>query len=67
MVALNKDHLRRLLREYDDYYNADRVHTELRDSPRGRAAAGRASSTAEIIGIPKVGGLHHRYGWRDAA
>jgi len=67
VIVLNEDHLRRLLREYVDYYNANRVHTELRDSPQVRAAVSRPSSTAEVVGIPKVGGLHHRYEWRDAA
>jgi hypothetical protein len=67
VIVLNEDHLRRLLREYVEYYNADRVHTELRDSPRGRAAVCRPSSTVQVVGIPKVGGLHHRYEWRDAA
>ena len=67
VIVLNEDHLRRLLGEYVDYYNADRVHTKLRDSPRNRAAVGRPSSTAEVVGIPKVGGLHHRYEWREAA
>ena len=61
VVVLNEGHLRRLLREYVNYYNADRVHTELRDSPKGRAAECRPSSKADIVGIPKVGGLHHRY------
>ncbi|MDP6980412.1 MAG: integrase core domain-containing protein [Myxococcota bacterium] len=67
VIVLNEDHLRRLLREYVDYYNTDRVHTELRDSPRGRTAVCRPSSMAEVVGIPKVGGLHHRYEWREAA
>ncbi|CAN0202298.1 unnamed protein product [Discosporangium mesarthrocarpum] len=67
VIVLNEDHLRRLLREYVDYYNADRVHTELRDSPKSRAIQCRPSSKAEVIGISKVGGLHHRYEWREAA
>jgi len=29
VVVLNEDHLRRLLREYVDYYNAERVHTSI--------------------------------------
>jgi len=66
-IVLNEDRLRRLLREYVEYYDADRVHTELRDSPKGRVAQCRPSSNAEVGGVPKVGGLHHRYEWRDAA
>ncbi len=56
-----------LLGEYVDYYNTDRVHTRLRDSPMGRPAEHRPSSEAEIVGFPRVGGLHHRYEWREAA
>jgi hypothetical protein len=67
VIVLNEDHLRRLLREYVDYYNADRVHTELQDSPNGRPTERRPSSRAQIVGLPRVGGLHHRYGWQEAA
>ena len=68
VIVLNEDHLHRLLREYVDYYNnADRVHTRLRDSPAGRPAENRPSSDARIVGLPRVGGLHHRYEWREAA
>ncbi len=67
VIVLNESHFRRLLREYVEYYNADRVHTELRDAPKGRVVQCRPSSKAEVVGISKVGGLHHRYEWRDAA
>ena len=63
----NAQHLRRLLREYIDYYNDDRVHTQLRDSPTGRPTEDRPSLDARIVGLPRVGGLHHRYAWREAA
>jgi hypothetical protein len=56
-----------LLREYVDYDNADRVHTELQDSPNGRPTEHRPSSRAQVIGLPRVGGLHHRYEWQEAA
>ncbi len=67
VVVLNEDHLRHLLREYVDYYNADRVHTELQDSPIGRPTEHRPTPEAQVIGLPRVGGLHHRYEWREAA
>jgi len=67
VIVLNEDHLRRLLREYVDYYNADRVHITLQDSPMGRPTECRPSPEAQIIGLPRVGGLHHRYEWREAA
>jgi len=67
VVVLNEDHLRRLLREYVDYYNAERVHTSIADAPVGRPEESRPSPGARVVGIPRVGGLHHRYRWREAA
>ena len=67
VIVFDEPHLRRLLRDYVDYYNADRVHTELRDSPLGRQIECRPSVNAAVIGLPRVGGLHHRYIWREAA
>ena len=67
VIVLNEDHLRRLLREYVDYYNAERVHTSLQDAPVGRPVESRPSHRAKVIGSPRVGGLHHQYRWREAA
>ena len=67
VVVLNEDHLRRLIREYTEYYNNERVHTSIGDAPNGRAMESRPSGRAKIIGFPRVGGLHHRYVWCEAA
>jgi len=67
VIVIDERHLRRLLLEYVEYYNHDRVHTRLRDSPRGRPVERRTASSAEAIGRPRLGGLHHRYGWSQAA
>ncbi len=67
VVMLGEDHLRRLLREYVEYYNADRVHSSTRDSPEGRTSEPRPSGPATLTGLPRVGRLHHRYTWRQAA
>jgi transposase InsO family protein len=67
VVVLSEDHLRRLLREYIEYYNAERVHTAIADAPAGRASETKPSGGAEVIRLPRVGGLHGRYTWRDAA
>jgi transposase InsO family protein len=67
VIVVNEDHLRRLLRDYVSYYNAERVHTVLGDSPNGRPIEARPSPAAKVVGLPRVGGLHHRYTWREAA
>jgi transposase InsO family protein len=67
VIVINERHLRHLLRDYVEYYNEDRVHTRLRDLPLGRPTESRPSSVARIVGAPRVGGLHHRYLWREAA
>jgi len=59
VVVLGEDHLRRLLREYIEYYNSERVHTSIGDAPDGRAVESRPSDLARVIGLPRVGGLHH--------
>jgi transposase InsO family protein len=67
VIVIDESHLRRLLREYVEYYSEDRVHTRLRDSPVGRPAECPPSPRARVVGLPRVGGLHHRYAWREAA
>jgi transposase InsO family protein len=67
VIVLNDDHLRRLLREYVDYYNDERVHTSIADAPGGRPVESRPSEHAKVLGLPRVGGLHHRYAWREAS
>jgi hypothetical protein len=67
VIVLNEKHLQRLLRQYVNYYNVDRVHTQLRDTPMGRPTERRPSAAAQIVGSSRVGGLHRRYGWQEAA
>ncbi len=67
VMVFNEQHLRRLLRDYVAYYNAERVHTQLQDAPAGRPTETRPSPDAQVVGVPRVGGLHHRYVWREAA
>ena len=64
-IVLNERHLRRLLREYADYYNAFRTHLSLeKDCPEHRAV--ELPESGEIESWPVLGGLHHRY-FRRAA
>ena len=67
VVVFGERHLRRLLADYVAYYNAERVHTRLGDSPEGRPIETRPSPTGRVVGLPRVGGLHHRYVWAEAA
>jgi putative transposase len=53
VVALGEDHLRRLLREYVEYYNTERVHTSIADAPERRAIQHRPSDHAKVIGLPR--------------
>jgi len=67
VVVLSEAHLRRLLREYVEHYNTERVHTSLGDAPAGRPTEAKPSDRARVVVLPRVGGLHHRYAWREAA
>ena len=67
VIVFNEEHLRRLLHDYVSYYNVERVHTVLRDSPEGRPVEARPLPNARVVGLPRVGGLHHRYTWKEAA
>jgi hypothetical protein len=41
-------------REYVNYYNNDRVHTELQDSPVDRPAEHRPTPEAQVVGLHRV-------------
>ena len=58
VIILNAAHLRRVLRAYEEYYNADRTHLALaKDTPHGR----RVERRGRLASRPVVGGLHRRY------
>ena len=68
VVVLSERHLVRLMRLYISYYHEDRCHLGLdKDTPNSRPVTPRPSPTAKVVALPRVGGLHHRYEWRDAA
>jgi hypothetical protein len=68
VLVLNERHARRLLAEYLKYYHEDRTHYALaKEPPLRRPVLERPSSQSEVVGIPRVGGLHHRYEWSQAA
>ncbi len=68
VIVLNEKHLQRLLRSFLDYYHHDRTHLSLgKDPPTTRAVCAPLASSATVTSLPRVGGLHHRYEWREAA
>ncbi|MFP6581427.1 MAG: integrase core domain-containing protein, partial [Candidatus Hydrogenedentota bacterium] len=68
VIVFNENHLRRILRSYFEYYNNDRTHLGLeKETPIARPISKRASPLSKVIKLPRVGGLHHRYEWSDAA
>jgi putative transposase len=65
MVVVNENSLRRILRSYFSYYHKSRTHLSLdKDAPEQRAVQPRA--LGNVIALPAVGGLHHRYERRAA-
>jgi transposase InsO family protein len=68
VIVLSEAHLRRLLTEYVAHYHADRTHCGLgKETPGRRAVQPRPSPQAKVIALPRIGGLSHRYEWREAA
>ncbi len=68
VVVLGERHLVRLVRSYISYYHEDRCHLGLnKDTPNLRAVTRRPSSITNVVALPRVGGFHHRYEWRDVA
>ena len=68
VIVLNENHLRRLVRNYIRYYLEDRTHLSLaKDTPEGRPVTPKPSADAQVVAVPRVGGLHNRYEWQVAA
>jgi len=68
VIALDERHLLRLMRDYVSYHHQDRIHDSLeKDTPVKRAVEQKATASTKVISMPRIGGLHHRYAWREAA
>jgi hypothetical protein len=68
VIVLNERHLRQLIESYVNYYNVDRTHIGVgKDSPCGHPVEQRPGEMSNVVSLPRVGGLHHRYAWRRAA
>ena len=62
VIVLNERHLKRLMNEYIHYYHENRTHPGLdKQTPAGREAAKGESTSSNVICIPRLGGLQHRY------
>jgi len=60
LIVLGEGQLRRILREYFDYYSEVRPHQSLeKNSPLRREI--ELPTKGRVISISEVGGLHHRY------
>ncbi len=67
VIVLNKRHLKKILSSYFNYYNEDRTHLGIdKDTPIERPIQSRPAK-GKVIHLPRVGGLHHRYEWQEAA
>ena len=60
VIVLNEAHLMRILKDYFAYYHESRPHLSLdRNAPTTRTIEG--PEQGDVISIPHLGGLHHRY------
>lgn len=68
VIIFGENHLRRILRDYFEYYHEDRRHLGLaKETPMERRALKKASPASQLLELHRVGGLRHRYEWRNAA
>ena len=68
VIARDERHLRRLVGDYVKYHHDDRIHDSLdKDTPNRRPVEYKPSPDAQVTSSTRLGGLHHRYGWSEAA
>ncbi len=62
VIVLNERHLKRLMRDYVEYFHDDRTHLGLaKETPAGRLRESNPSASCKVVAMPRLGGLHHRY------
>jgi putative transposase len=55
-------------RDYVSYHHQDRVHDSLeKDTPDKRPIDPKPTANATVTSLPRLGSLHHRYSWSEAA
>jgi putative transposase len=68
LIVLNEADLRRLIGVYISYYHLDRIHDSLeKDTPTRRPVCSKPNQFAHLVSLQRMGGLHHRYDWQQAA
>ena len=68
VIVLNSNHLKRILTAYFEYYHCDRTLYGLgKNTPVERSIQCRPAEGGDLIEFHRVGGLHRRYEWRQAA
>jgi putative transposase len=67
VIIFNEAHLKRLTKDYLRYYHEDGTHDGFAtDAPAKRAMQVRKPGDT-LVSLPRIGGLHHRYRWEQAA
>jgi putative transposase len=63
VIILSERHLRRLVREYVDYFNHARPHQGIDriPDPPGADRNDASQTDQRVISVPVLGGLHHDY------
>ncbi len=62
VLVLGEGQLRRVLREYVDYFNTARPHQGIKQAiPDAQKLAPPSRLSAPIVALPVLGGLHHDY------
>jgi putative transposase len=65
VIVLNETSLHRVLKRYFEYDERTRTHLSLeKDAPIARRV--QPPELGTVVGLPEVGGLHHRYERRAA-
>ena len=62
VIVLNVRHLKRLMTNYIGYCHDDKTHHGLaKETPAGRKAGKTTRADCNVLSMPRLGGLHHRY------
>ena len=63
VIILGEDHLRSVLSEYVEYFNASRPHQGIAQRVPVPNPAKSSALSGNVVASPVLGGLHHAYQW----